>query len=72
MGSIPFHKGAIDDLVDEKGAHEDIQKFASVADIVVCCLCLNSETVRLLLCLLLASVEMIIVEIMFYASLKVD
>ncbi|XP_031744549.1 uncharacterized protein LOC101215987 isoform X4 [Cucumis sativus] len=37
--------GASEDLVDQKGAHEDIQKFASIADIVVCCLCLNSETV---------------------------
>lgn len=37
--------GASDDLVDEKGAHEDIHKFASIADIVVCCLCLNRETV---------------------------
>lgn len=52
MGSIPFHKGASDDLVDEKGTHEDIHKYASAADIVVCCLCLNSETVRLLLWLL--------------------
>lgn len=52
LGSIPFHKGVSDDLVDEKGAHEDIHKFASIADIVVCCLCLNSETVRLRLWLL--------------------
>ncbi|TYK31533.1 hydroxypyruvate reductase [Cucumis melo var. makuwa] len=37
--------GASEDLVDQKGAHEDIKKFASIADIVVCCLCLNSETV---------------------------
>lgn len=34
------------DLVDEKGGHEDIHTFAGNADIVVCCLCLNSETVR--------------------------
>ncbi|XP_024021067.1 uncharacterized protein LOC21391680 [Morus notabilis] len=34
-----------DDLVDEKGSHEDIYQFASKADIVVCCLRLNSETV---------------------------
>jgi hypothetical protein len=33
-------------LVDEKGGHEDIHKFASNADIVVCCLSLNGETVR--------------------------
>ncbi|XP_022143657.1 uncharacterized protein LOC111013515 isoform X1 [Momordica charantia] len=36
--------GANDDLVDEKGVHKDINKFASIADIVVCCLSLNSET----------------------------
>lgn len=34
-----------DVLVDERGSHEDINKFASKADIVVCCLSLNSETV---------------------------
>lgn len=34
-----------DDLVDEKGSHEDRFKFASKADIVVCCLILNKETV---------------------------
>ncbi|XP_050375780.1 uncharacterized protein LOC126793333 [Argentina anserina] len=33
------------DLVDEKGGHEDIHTFASSADIVVVCLCLNIETV---------------------------
>lgn len=33
------------DLVDEKGSHQDILKFASRADIVVCCLAMNSETV---------------------------
>jgi hypothetical protein len=43
------------DLVDEKGCHEDIQEFASKADIVVCCLILNSETVRLFLCLVINS-----------------
>jgi phosphoglycerate dehydrogenase-like enzyme len=32
------------DLVDEKGGHEDIHKFASNADIVVCCLSLNRQT----------------------------
>ncbi|CAL8107771.1 unnamed protein product [Prunus armeniaca] len=37
--------GPVNDLVDEKGGHEDIHKFASKADIVVCCLCLNSDTV---------------------------
>ncbi|CAI9755943.1 unnamed protein product [Fraxinus pennsylvanica] len=36
--------GTYDDLVDEKGGHEDILKFASRADIVVCCLALNSVT----------------------------
>ncbi|CAK7344739.1 unnamed protein product [Dovyalis caffra] len=33
-----------DDLVDEKGSHEDIYKFAGNADIVVCCLIMNKET----------------------------
>ncbi|GAB4844746.1 hypothetical protein Ancab_038136 [Ancistrocladus abbreviatus] len=33
-----------DDLVDEKGSHNDIYKFASIADIIVCCLSLNRET----------------------------
>ncbi|KAL3634716.1 hypothetical protein CASFOL_021770 [Castilleja foliolosa] len=36
--------GTYDDLVDEKGSHEDILKFASRADIIVCCLIMNSET----------------------------
>ncbi|KAK6115525.1 hypothetical protein DH2020_007794 [Rehmannia glutinosa] len=36
--------GSPDDLVYEKGGHEDILKFASRADIVVCCLAMNSET----------------------------
>ncbi|KAK7322364.1 hypothetical protein VNO77_25743 [Canavalia gladiata] len=34
----------VDDLVDVKGSHEDIYDFARKADIVVCCLRLNSET----------------------------
>lgn len=34
----------IDDLIDEKGSHEEIFKFACKADIVVCCLSLNHET----------------------------
>ncbi|KAB1204760.1 D-3-phosphoglycerate dehydrogenase [Morella rubra] len=41
---VPPQNGITNDLVDEKGAHEDIHKFASNADIVVCCLNLNSET----------------------------
>ncbi|XP_023737480.1 uncharacterized protein LOC111885455 isoform X2 [Lactuca sativa] len=32
------------DLVDEKGSHEDIYEFAKISDIVVCCLRMNSET----------------------------
>ncbi|KAL0282820.1 UNVERIFIED_CONTAM: protein, chloroplastic [Sesamum angustifolium] len=36
--------GTHDDLVDEKGGHQDILKFARRADIVVCCLAMNSET----------------------------
>ncbi|KAL6504710.1 hypothetical protein OROHE_023468 [Orobanche hederae] len=36
--------GTHDDLVDEKGGPDDMLKFASRADIVVCCLILNSET----------------------------
>ncbi|XP_024174394.1 hydroxypyruvate reductase isoform X3 [Rosa chinensis] len=39
---------ALGDVVDEKGGHEDIHSFASNADIVVCCLLLNSETGALL------------------------
>ncbi|KAH9626380.1 hypothetical protein KSS87_009081 [Heliosperma pusillum] len=31
-------------LVDEKGSHDDIYKFAGIADIVVCCLNMNRET----------------------------
>ncbi|MED6205104.1 hypothetical protein PIB30_015013 [Stylosanthes scabra] len=34
----------VDDLVDERGNHEDMYEFARKADIVVCCLHLNSET----------------------------
>lgn len=33
-----------DRLVDEKGSHDDILKFASKADIVVCCLAMNMQT----------------------------
>ncbi|KAL5776328.1 hypothetical protein ACOSP7_009254 [Xanthoceras sorbifolium] len=43
--ALPVTNGIIDDLVDEKGSHEDHCKFASKADIVVCCLILNKETV---------------------------
>ncbi|CAH1427191.1 unnamed protein product [Lactuca virosa] len=32
------------DLVDEKGSHEDIYEFAKISDIIVCCLTMNSET----------------------------
>ncbi|KAJ6433664.1 hypothetical protein OIU84_017375 [Salix udensis] len=33
-----------DNLVDEKGSHEDIYKLARDSDIVVCCLSMNKET----------------------------
>ncbi|XP_009588864.1 uncharacterized protein [Nicotiana tomentosiformis] len=36
--------GSYDDLVDERGNHDDILKFVSKADIVVCCLAMNKET----------------------------
>lgn len=36
--------GCATDLVDEKGSHDDIYKYASIADIVVCCLNMNRET----------------------------
>lgn len=39
--------GFTDEFVDEKGTHDDIYKFASSADIVVCCLIMNKDTVRL-------------------------
>ncbi|XP_059666993.1 uncharacterized protein LOC132312577 isoform X2 [Cornus florida] len=42
--ALPIRNGINDDLVDEKGGHEDIYNFASNADIVVCCLLMNSET----------------------------
>nr|XP_048322217.1 glyoxylate reductase/hydroxypyruvate reductase-like [Ziziphus jujuba var. spinosa] len=42
---INVQNGINEDLVDEKGGLEDINKFASKADIVVCCLSLNNETV---------------------------
>lgn len=45
---LPTQNDTSDDLVDEKGDHEHIQNFASNADIVVCCLSMNSQTVRLL------------------------
>ncbi|XP_004250408.1 uncharacterized protein [Solanum lycopersicum] len=37
--------GGYADLVDERGNHADILKFASKADIVVCCLAMNNETI---------------------------
>ncbi|KAK1439517.1 hypothetical protein QVD17_05337 [Tagetes erecta] len=36
--------GTHEDLVDEKGSHNDIYEFARRSDIVVCCLTMNSET----------------------------
>ena len=39
-------QGTHDDLVDEKGGLEDFHRFAQAADIVVCCLAMNSETVK--------------------------
>ncbi|KAJ4832781.1 hypothetical protein Tsubulata_018795 [Turnera subulata] len=42
---VPVQNGGVDELVDEKGSHEDIYKFAGKADIVVCCLVMNKETV---------------------------
>ncbi|KAF3445389.1 hypothetical protein FNV43_RR10565 [Rhamnella rubrinervis] len=45
---LDVQNGVPDDFIDEKVNHEDIHKFASKADIVVCCLCLNSETVGII------------------------
>ncbi|XP_057511914.1 uncharacterized protein LOC130794039 isoform X1 [Actinidia eriantha] len=42
--ALPTQNGTNDNLVDEKGGHEDIHTFASNADIVVCCLLMNSQT----------------------------
>lgn len=42
---IFFLEDDVGDLVDVKGSHEDIYNFARKADIVVCCLRLNCETV---------------------------
>ncbi|TYH70040.1 hypothetical protein ES332_D05G091700v1 [Gossypium tomentosum] len=46
--AFPTQNGVLDDLVDEKGSHGDIYEFASKADIVVCCLSMNKETVGIL------------------------
>lgn len=43
-GGLSTVQGTYDDLVDEKGGLEDFHKFAQAADIVVCCLAMNSET----------------------------
>ncbi|KAE8688718.1 D-isomer specific 2-hydroxyacid dehydrogenase family protein isoform 4 [Hibiscus syriacus] len=43
--AFPSQNEVIDDLVDKKGIHGDIYEFASNADIVVCCLNLNKDTV---------------------------
>ncbi|KAK9110050.1 hypothetical protein Sjap_018110 [Stephania japonica] len=40
--------GDLDNLVDKKGGPEDLFDFASEADIVVCCLLLNKETVGII------------------------
>lgn len=42
--TLQSHGGTYDDLVDEKGGLQDFHKFAQAADIVVCCLAMNSET----------------------------
>ncbi|EPS66269.1 hypothetical protein M569_08508, partial [Genlisea aurea] len=44
QGSFQSDDGSNDDLVDVKGVHEDIVKYASISDIVVCCLSMSSET----------------------------
>lgn len=46
MHSVLYNgNGTHEELVDEKGSHQDILKFASRADIIVCCLAMNKETV---------------------------
>ncbi|KAF5936253.1 hypothetical protein HYC85_027382 [Camellia sinensis] len=49
LGVLPSltQNGMNDDLVDDKGFHEDIHTFASNADVVICCLLMNSETLGL-------------------------
>ncbi|XP_074378856.1 uncharacterized protein LOC141720379 isoform X2 [Apium graveolens] len=42
--TLQSNGGTYEDLVDEKGSLEDFHKFAQAADIVVCCLAMNSET----------------------------
>ncbi|XP_024964342.1 uncharacterized protein LOC112504625 isoform X1 [Cynara cardunculus var. scolymus] len=45
--SVPeptYQNGTHEDLVDEKGSHEDIYEFAKISDIVVCCLTMNNIT----------------------------
>lgn len=44
QNSNELNRNDVDDLVDVKGSHEDIYDFATKADIVACCLNLNSET----------------------------
>lgn len=46
FSGFPTPNDSADELVDEKDNHEAIYDFASRADIVVCCLRLNGETVR--------------------------
>ncbi|CAN0928168.1 Glyoxylate reductase [Linum grandiflorum] len=54
--SWPLHSN-VHDLVDEKGSHKQIHEFASKADIVVCCLCMNKETVGIVNELFLSSMQ---------------
>ncbi|RYR55818.1 hypothetical protein Ahy_A05g021690 isoform A [Arachis hypogaea] len=42
---IATKRSNVDDLVDERVNHEDMYEFVRKADIIVCCLHLNSETV---------------------------
>ncbi|KAL3830299.1 hypothetical protein ACJIZ3_019101 [Penstemon smallii] len=42
--ALYVENGTHDNLVDEKGGHQEILKFASRSDIVVCCLSMNNET----------------------------
>ncbi|KAL8200008.1 hypothetical protein R6Q57_011347 [Mikania cordata] len=44
FNSTASRNGTYENLVDEKGCHEDIYEFAKKSDIVVCCLTMNSET----------------------------
>ncbi|RVW19863.1 hypothetical protein CK203_115404 [Vitis vinifera] len=66
---FPTPNDNADELVDEKGGHEAIYDFASSADIVVCCLRLNSETAAIIDKKFISSMRKVCLLLVFICTL---